>query len=39
MRDPATATAMGVRGRERVVAAFSLEAEAARIAEVYRTLV
>ena len=38
MRDPATATAMGVRGRERVVAAFSLEAEAARIAEVYRKL-
>ena len=38
MRDPATATAMGVRGRERVVAAFSLEAETARIAEVYRKL-
>jgi len=39
MRDPASATAMGERGRQRVVVAFSLEAEAARIAEVYRTLV
>jgi mannosyltransferase len=29
---------MGARGRERVVAAFSLDAEAARIAEVYRKL-
>lgn len=38
MRDPAAAAAMGARGRERVVAAFSLDAEAARIAEVYRTL-
>ena len=38
MRDLATATAMGERGRERVVKAFSLEAEAARIAEVYRKL-
>jgi mannosyltransferase len=38
MRDPAAAVAMGARGRERVVAAFSLDAEAARIAEVYRKL-
>jgi mannosyltransferase len=38
MRDPAAAAAMGARGRERVVAAFSLDAEAARIAEVYRKL-
>ena len=36
MRDPAAAAAMGARGRARVVAAFSLDAEAARIAEVYR---
>jgi mannosyltransferase len=39
MRDPAAATAMGVRGRLRVIATFSLDAEAAGIAEVYRTLV
>ncbi len=39
MRDPATATAMGARGRQRVIEQFSLDAEAARIAEVYRTLV
>ena len=39
MRDPAAATAMGERGRQRVIATFSLDAEAARIAEVYRTLV
>ena len=36
MRDPASAAAMGVRGRARVLAQFSLEAEAGRIAEVYR---
>jgi mannosyltransferase len=39
MRDPASAAAMGERGRARVVAKFSLDAEAAAIAEVYRTLV
>lgn len=39
MRDPAAAVAMGARGRERVVAEFSLDAEAKRIAAVYRTLV
>ena len=39
MRDPATAMAMGARGRQRVIATFSLDAEAARIAEVYRGLV
>ena len=39
MRDVAAGVAMGARGRERVVANFSLDAEAARIAEVYRTLV
>lgn len=38
MRDAATATAMGERGRARVLAQFSLDAEAARIAEVYRPL-
>jgi mannosyltransferase len=38
MRDPAAAIAMGARGRERVIAKFSLDAEAARIAEVYRNL-
>jgi mannosyltransferase len=38
MRDPAAVAAMGARGRARVVAAFSLDAEAARIAEVYRKL-
>jgi mannosyltransferase len=38
MRDVALATAMGERGRERVVAKFSLDAEAARIGEVYRPL-
>jgi len=37
MRDPAACAAMGKRGRERVMAKFSLEAN--RIAEVYRTLV
>jgi mannosyltransferase len=39
MRDPASAAAMGERGRARVLEKFSLDAEAARIAEVYRTLV
>ena len=39
MRDPAAAVAMGARGRERVVAEFSLDAEAKRIADVYRALV
>src|SRR5512140_741035 len=39
MRDPASAAAMGARGRARVVEKFSLEAEANRIAEVYRRLV
>jgi mannosyltransferase len=36
MRDPSTATAMGARGRTRVLEKFSLDAEANRIAEVYR---
>ncbi|HVX75764.1 MAG TPA: glycosyltransferase family 4 protein [Bradyrhizobium sp.] len=39
MRDPAAANAMGMRGRARVVERFSLDAEANRIAEVYRSLV
>ncbi len=39
MRDPASATAMGERGRARVLEKFSLNAEANRIAEVYRRLV
>jgi mannosyltransferase len=39
MRDPAACAAMGARGRERVLAKFSLDAEANRIADVYRTLV
>ena len=39
MRDPATAAAMGARGRQRVVDKFSLDAEAASIAAVYRRLV
>jgi mannosyltransferase len=39
MRDPATASAMGVRARQRVEEKFSLDAEAARIAGVYRTLI
>jgi mannosyltransferase len=39
MRDPATAMAMGERGRARVLEKFSLDAEAKRIAEVYRGLV
>src|SRR5664279_194850 len=36
MRDPTTATAMGTRARARVLEKFSLDAEASRIAEVYR---
>lgn len=39
MRDPAVAHAMGARARERVVEQFSLDAEADKIAAVYRTLV
>src|SRR5258705_1972800 len=39
MRDPASAAKMGERGRARVLEKFSLDAEAAGIAEVYRTLV
>jgi mannosyltransferase len=39
MRDPSFATETGARGRTRVVEKFSLDAEASRIAEVYRTLV
>ena len=39
MREPAAATAMGARARQRVLEKFSLDVEANRIAEVYRTLV
>ncbi len=39
LRDPAAAQAMGERARARVVERFSLEAEADKIAAVYRTLV
>ena len=39
MRDPAAASAMGARARARVVDKFSLDAEAAGIAAVYRALV
>jgi mannosyltransferase len=39
MRDPAAAAAMGARARQRVLEQFSLDAEADRIAEVYRALV
>src|ERR1700688_726191 len=39
MRDPASAVAMGERGRARVLAKFSLDAEANRLAEIYRRLV
>jgi mannosyltransferase len=39
MRDPAAAAAMGARGCTRVLEKFSLDAEANRIAEVYRGLV
>jgi mannosyltransferase len=39
LRDPAACVAMGARGRARVVANFSLDAEAKAIAGVYHTLV
>jgi mannosyltransferase len=39
LRDPASAAAMGSRARTRVIEKFSLDAEADKIAEVYRTLV
>jgi mannosyltransferase len=39
MRDPASAAAIGERARARVLAKFSLDAEANAIAEVYRALV
>ena len=39
MRDPAAATAMGRRGRARVLEKFSLDAEANAIAQVYRALI
>ena len=39
MRDPEAGAAMGSRGRARVVEKFSLDAEADKIAAVYRTLV
>jgi mannosyltransferase len=39
MRDPDAARVMGERARARVVASFSLDAEADKIAAVYRTLV
>ena len=39
MRDPASAAAMGERGRARVLESFSLDAEANGIAEVYRRLI
>jgi mannosyltransferase len=39
MRDPEAAHAMGVRGRQRVLDKFSLDAEARNIAAVYRRLV
>jgi mannosyltransferase len=39
LRDPAGAAAMGERARARVIADFSLDAEANKIAGVYRTLV
>jgi mannosyltransferase len=38
MRDPLAAGSMGARGRQRVVETFSLDAEAASIAAVYRRL-
>jgi mannosyltransferase len=38
LADPASCAAMGARARARVLAKFSLDAEAARIAEVYRGL-
>jgi mannosyltransferase len=39
LRDPAAAAAIGERARKRVVEKFSLDAEANKVAEVYRTLV
>ena len=39
MRDPTACAAMGARARDRVLTDFSLDAEANRIAQVYRTLV
>jgi mannosyltransferase len=39
MRDPVAAVAMGARARQRVIAEFSVDAEANRIADVYRALV
>jgi mannosyltransferase len=39
MRDPASAAAMGLRARQRVLEEFSLDAEADRIVGVYRRLV
>jgi mannosyltransferase len=39
MRDPAAAAAMGQRARQHVLENFGLDAEAGRIAEVYRALV
>jgi mannosyltransferase len=39
MRDPALAITMGMRAQARVLARFSLDAEAAAIAEIYRALV
>ena len=39
MRDPQAAAEMGARARKRVLSEFSLDAEAGRIADVYRTLV
>jgi mannosyltransferase len=39
MHDPASAAAMGARGRARVLEKFSLDSEAEGIARVYRTLV
>jgi mannosyltransferase len=38
LRDPASCTAMGMRARARVLEKFSLDAEASRIAEIYRGL-
>jgi mannosyltransferase len=39
LRDPVAAASMGERGRTRVLEKFSLDAEANRIADIYRTLV
>ena len=39
LRDPAAAAAMGTRGRQRVLDKFSVEAEAKKINEVYKTLI